>query len=212
MFKSNKFKIIVASIITLLPLLAGFLLWDKLPDKVPMHWDINGQVDGYADKLQAIIFGPVLMFVLYWVCVLVTKLDPKNKGQNKKAFNMTIFIIPMISLAVNGLIYSAALGYGFNTSLFLCLLSGAMFVLIGNYMPKIKQNFTIGIKIPWTLDSEENWNATHRFTGKVWFIGGFLIMICAFLPATVATICMVTIIMVMAIIPFVYSYLYTKRK
>ena len=212
MFKNNKFKIILASVITLLPIIAGIILWDKLPEQLPIHWGANGQVDGYAGKLQAIVFGPVLIFIVYWVCILATLLDPKNKGQNEKAFNLVIFLIPIISLATNGFVYSAALGYSLKISTLLCFLLGVLFVFLGNYMPKIKQNFTMGIKIPWTLNSEENWNATHRFTGKVWFIGGFIIAICAFLPSTISTICLLVISMIMVLIPVIYSYLFTKRK
>lgn len=212
MFKNNKFKIILASIITLLPILAGVILWDKLPEQMPIHWGINGEVDGYIGKWQGVVLGPVFLFVLYWFCVIFTLLDPKNKGQNIKAFNLVIFIMPIISLVIYGFIYSAALGHSLNVASFLYLLLGFMFILIGNYLPKCKQNHTIGIKIPWTLNSEENWNATHRFSGKVWVICGVLILFSIFLPTNFGAYAMIAVAAVMVALPIIYSYNYYKRQ
>ena len=87
-----------------------------------------------------------------------------------------------------------------------------MFILIGNYLPKCKQNHTIGIKIPWTLNSEENWNATHRFSGKVWVICGILILFSIFLPTNFAAYAMIAVAAVMVALPIIYSYNYYKRQ
>lgn len=88
---------------------------------------------------------------------------------------------------------------------------GVMFIVIGNYLPKIKQNRTLGIKISWTLNNEENWNKTHRFGGKVWVIGGLMILFSVFLPSTAMVLVMVCVIVAMVIIPTVYSYCIFKK-
>ena len=212
MFKKNKFKVIFASLFTLLPALVGAVLWDKLPEKMPTHWNINGQADQYGSKLYAVLFMPIFLFAIYWFSVIITSLDPKNKGQNEKAFNSILFLVPVLSLVVNGYTYSVALGYSIKISAVFCILFGVMFLLMGNYMPKVKHNFTIGIKIPWTLNDEQNWNATHRLAGKIWFVGGFLIIPCAFLPQTVAFVSMFVIIFIITLIPVIYSYVISKRK
>ena len=87
-----------------------------------------------------------------------------------------------------------------------------MFVIIGNYLPKCKQNYTIGIRIKWTLENEENWNATHRIVGKLWVIGGILLIISVFLPDFMILWVMVMAIIVLVIIPVLYSYMYYKKQ
>jgi len=92
------------------------------------------------------------------------------------------------------------------------LLVGVMFLVIGNYLPKCRQNYTIGIKIKWALASEENWNATHRFGGRVWVIGGVLILLCMFLPDMIGFGVMMTAVLLSVILPTVYSYRYYKKQ
>jgi uncharacterized membrane protein len=88
---------------------------------------------------------------------------------------------------------------------------GVTFLYIGNYMPKCKQNFTLGIKLPWTLNSEANWNATHRLAGKVWMAAGVLFLLCIFLPKPALMLALLIILPVMVLVPLVYSYLYYKK-
>lgn len=90
-------------------------------------------------------------------------------------------------------------------------LLGVMFIFIGNYLPKVKQNRTLGIKISWTLNNEENWNKTHRFGGKVWVVGGLIMLFSVFLPLTAMVWIMVCVIAVMVIVPIVYSYYIYKQ-
>ena len=108
--------------------------------------------------------------------------------------------------------YAVAFGEEFQPYLITNLLMGIVFIVIGNYLPKCKQNYTIGIKIKWTLENEENWNVTHRFAGKVWVIGGLLLMACGFLPAFIAPWVMVAAMIVLVVVPIVYSYRYHKKQ
>lgn len=211
MIKNNKIKLIISSIIILLPILAGFVLWDKLPDKMIIHWGIDGKADGYASKPFAVIFLPVFLLAMHWICMLGTSLDPRNKNQSKKVFGMIFWICPIISLVTNGVVYLASFDREFDPSKTIMIIIGITFILIGNYLPKCKHNYTIGIKISWTLHSEKNWNATHRFSGKLYVIGGFLILASAFLPVKIAFGVMFAVFVAMMVIPIVYSYSYHKK-
>ena len=88
------------------------------------------------------------------------------------------------------------------------LLMGILFIIVGNWLPKCQQTYTMGIKLPWTFASEANWNATHRFGGKVWVIGGIITMLTAFLGSFWL---MMVILLAMVILPTVYSYLYYRN-
>lgn len=215
MIKRNKTTLIVTSVILLLPILIGLLLWNRLPEELPIHWNATGEIDRYTGKIQAAILFPALLFALHWLCIFVTAHDPKNKNANYKAFGLVLWLCPILSLLVNGLIYSAAFGLVVKVEQLLPAFMGLLFIVIGNYLPKCKQNHTIGIKLPWTLHDEQNWNKTHRFAGFVWMIGGVLILGSALLGAVNANlgaIVMTVILLLMVLIPFVYSYLYYKNQ
>ena len=208
MIKKNLSKLIITSLVILIPILIGIVLWDKLPDQLPIHWDINGAVDSYANKMQAVFAMPLVLVAFQWICVLGTSLDPKKQNINDKMVTLVLWIIPIISLLCNSMVYATALGNKVNVEIIMPLFMGALFVVIGNYLPKCKQSYTVGIKIPWTLNDEENWNKTHRMAGFLWVIGGIVIMATAFLGAFWLFF---IVLIPMVIVPFVYSYLLYKK-
>lgn len=213
MIKNNKIKAIVSSIITMLPALFGVIMWNKLPDSMVTHWGADSNADGTSNKAFAVFGLPIIILILHWVCLIAMSLDKKQKNQNKKALGMVFWIVPFISLFINTFMYSFALGKEYNPFLLMPILFGLMFVLMGNYLPKVKQNSTFGVRIYWTLNNEENWDKTHRFTGKLWFVGGLLLLISVFLPENVLIPVSAIIIFVNVISPFVYSYsVYKKHK
>lgn len=208
MIKKNLPKLIITSLVILIPILIGIVLWDKLPDQVPVHWNINGDVDGFATKAQAVFLMPLVLVAFHWICVLGTSLDPKKQNINDKIFTLVLWIIPVISLLCNSMVFATALGHKVSVEIIMPLFMGALFVIIGNYMPKCKQSYTVGIKIPWTLNDEENWNKTHRMAGFLWVIGGIVIMATAFLGAFWLFF---VVLIPMVFVPFVYSYLLYKK-
>ncbi len=209
MIKKNLKMMILTSIVTLIPIVAGLILWNKFPEEVPIHFNAQGEADGWGSKATAIFLMPIVLLVFHWLCAFVTTLDPKNKNITEKNLNLVLWIIPVLSVFESGIIYSFALGYKIDISIIFPIFFGILFIIIGNYIPKCKQNYTIGIKIPWTLESEENWNYTHRLAGKIWFLGGLLIIALSFLK-TVWIFMAITIIMV--IIPVIGSYLFYKKE
>lgn len=208
MIKKNLPKLIITSLITLIPIVIGLILWDKLPEQVPVHWNVNGDVDDYATKTQAVFLMPIVLVAFHWICVVGTSLDPKKQNINDKMFTLVLWIIPVISLLCNSMVYATALGHKVNVEVIMPLFMGAVFVIIGNYFPKCKQSYTVGIKIPWTLNDEENWNKTHRMAGFLWVIGGIVIMATAFLGEFWLFF---VVLIPMVVVPFVYSYLLYKK-
>ena len=208
MIKKNLPKLIITSLIILIPIVIGLILWDKLPDQVPVHWNMSGEVDDYATKTQAVFLMPLVLVAFQWICVLGTSLDPKKQNINDKMFTLVLWIIPIISLLCNSMVYATALGHKVSVEILMPLFMGALFIVIGNYLPKCKQSYTMGIKLPWTLDDEENWNKTHRMAGFLWVIGGIVVMATAFLGAFWLFF---IVLIPMVIVPTVYSYLLYKK-
>ena len=210
--KNNKWKLIVSSLIILLPIAFGLIVWNQLPEQIATHWGMDGNPDGWSSREVAVFGLPLFIFVLHWFCAFVTSRDPKNKDGNTKVKDLVLFITPMVSIMVSGMMYMTALGMSLRVEMIMMIFLGLLFIVLGNYMPKCRQNYTIGIKISWTLNSEENWNATHRFAGKLWMIGGALIMLLCFLPSTYAFIAFFAVAMAITTAPIIYSYNFYKKE
>ena len=200
---------ILTSFLTLLPIVAGLILWNRLPDQIPIHWNIHGEADGWAGKLGAIFGTPLFLLAMHWVCALATfYADPKKQNHSDKILHLVLWITPVLSLLLHSFAYAAALGVAVDMNMMMPIFLGLLFTVIGNYLPKCKQNYTIGIKIPWTLDSEENWNKTHRFAGIFWVVGGLATLVLGLFGAAWAYI---PIMLAMGIVPIVYSFLLYRK-
>lgn len=211
MFKQNKWHAIAASVVILLPALFGAIVWHKLPARMPIHWGPDGQIDGYASPLWAVVGMPLLLLGMQWLCILLTTLDRRRTEQSPKVLRTVLWIIPVISIVMNGAIYAAALGASFSIGTVIGLLCGVGFIVIGNLLPKCRQSRTVGIKLKWTLEDESNWNATHRFAGRLWVIGGVALLPTAFLPDSVFMYVLFATVLTMVAVPTVYSYLYYRK-
>jgi len=208
MIKKHLKTLIITSIIILLPILAGIILWNQLPDPMPSHWNASGEIDGWSSKPFAVFGLPLILLAAQWLCVLGTSADPKKNNHPTKIVHLVLWIIPVLSVVMHTFVYLIALGYGVRMEVVMPILIGLIFTIIGNYLPKCKQNYTIGIKIPWTLNNEENWNKTHRFAGFLWVVCGIAIMLSGFFGSFWIFL---PIALLMVLAPFAYSY-YLHRK
>lgn len=212
MIRKNKWQLILSSVIILLPIVAGLLLWNYLPEQIATHWGVGGNPDGWGSRIFAIFGMPFLFLAGHWLCIFFTALDPKNKDQSSKVYGMIFWILPMLSLVVCGFVYVVVLGMDININMLMRVPLGIMFVVFGNYMPKCKQNHTIGIRVTWALRNEDNWNKTHRFTGKLWVAGGLLILATLLVPMENMIYLVLLIILFLAIVPVLYSFIYYRQQ
>lgn len=208
MIRKHLKLLIITSVITLLPLFAGLILWDRLPAQMPTHWNMAWEVDGWSSKAFAVFGLPLMLLGFQWLCLLGTAADPKRENHPQKVVQLVLWIIPVLSVLLHTLTYATALGKQVRMEMILPVFIGLLFSIIGNYMPKCRQNYTIGIKIPWTLNSEENWNRTHRFAGWVWTFGGLVILLTGFFGGFWLFL-PITLVMVLA--PIVYSGLLYRK-
>ena len=208
MFKENKKTLFITCAVILLPIIAGLLLWDRLPDRIPTHWGMGGEVDGWSDKGFAVFAMPALMLGIQLLCFFATASDPKRSNIRRKYLSMVLWIIPVLSVMTSCISYAVALGAQIRVEQVIPGFFGLMLVIIGNYMPKFQQSYTMGIRLPWTLSSEENWNRTHRFGGKIWALGGIGVLFCTLMGWGIASI---AILAVVVIVPTVYSYVLYRK-
>ena len=209
MLKPYKKTLLITSLLLLLPILAGLVLWNLLPDTIATHWGADGQPDGWSSKLFAVLGLPLFMVVIHWVCIFATLADPKKQNVlHGKLFYLILWFIPLLSLVCNAAVLCYAMGIDLSIDRIIPALMGVLFIVIGNYLPKCRQSYTVGIKLPWTLADEENWRRTHRLAGPIWVAGGLVCILTAILHLPLLTLIAVV---PMVVVPIVYSYiLYTK--
>jgi len=212
MRKYSRTQLIITSVVILIPIVIGLLLWNKLPERMVIHWNGSGEPDGWSSKWFAVFGMPLILFVAHWGAIFFTTHDPKNKNQNSKLFDIIILLMPITSLEFCSATYAIAMGRDVNINFLAGIFLGIVFVLVGNYLPKCKQNYTIGIKIVWTLHDEENWNKTHRFAGKLWVIGGVVVLATAFISFERFLYVLLPLTVIMTSAPILYSYIHFKKE
>ena len=212
MILKNKKLLVITSLLTLLPIPVGLLLWDRFPETMAIHFGFTGQADGFACVPFAVFVLPLCLLLGHWVCIFFTALDKGNKNRNQKLQTIVLWVIPLIgNLSCLG-IYALSLGWKFSPVAWTMIPMGLLFAVIGNYLPKTRMNSTMGIKVWWAYTSEENWNATHRFAGKIWMAGGIVIALCALLPHRLAVTVMLIGFLALVVLPIRFSWQFYKKE
>ncbi len=207
MKKSDKILTAISFAVILVPMLVGLILWNSLPEELPIHYNYKGEADNYASKAFAVFGIPGFIFLLQAVCLWISyKLE-----KQRIAFSTVIMICPALSLMVGAASYLPTLGFDLDIGTVIIIVIGVLFSVIGNILPKVSRNKVMGIKLPWTLKNDEVWNKTHRLGGFVWFFGGILLVGCAFLPPLARVMAVSAIFVLMILIPTVYSYVIYKK-
>lgn len=210
MIKENKKQIIASIIVILLPMIVGLCLWQHIPYQMPTHWNSAGEIDKYSSKEFAVFGLTVILLVAHLLIVVGTAMDPKGKNVKGKMLSMIYWICPMISVVVYALMYAVGFGVEISVEVWIKVFVGIILAVMGNWLPKCQPNYTIGIRIPWTLNSEFNWKRTHRMAGPIWVVGGFITIISGFL-GQVGTMIFVVVIILLVVSPMIYSYVLYKK-
>jgi uncharacterized membrane protein len=209
MMKMNKGVIALS----FLPALITLFVYRYLPERIPMHWGISGEIDRWGSRTGVWLFPAIIIF-LALIIQLAPKIDPRK--ENYKKFDKIYHILCYTIVLVFTVIYLATLVLAFAPDSFriemiIKLVFGILFIMLGNFMPKIKHNYFIGMRMPWTLDDEEVWNKTHRMAGWFWFLGGAAIIAGAFIHGILGAVLFFVIIALMVIVPAIYSYLVSRK-
>lgn len=214
MIKENKLNIILSSLITLFPMLVGVIFWNKLPNSMATHFGVSGAADGFSSKAFAVFGLPLMLLAFHWLMILFMSLDKNTTTQSKKIVGILLYLMPMISVVSSCFVYSSSLGNGSDKIMIKILPAffALLLIAMGNYLPKLTTNSTVGIKLPWVYTSESNWQKTHRFGGRVWVVSGIVMLTSILLPLKSQMTIMFIIIAIAMIAPTVYSYTIYKKE
>lgn len=189
------------------PFVYLFVIWNQLPDTLPMQYDFEGNVARYGSKNELMLVAFLLAPLMYVIMLVLPKIDPKGKisKMGQKFQRLKFVLVLFMSALATYMIYFSARGGTAPPNGVITLL-GLFFAVLGNYFQSIQPNYFIGIRTPWTLENEEVWRATHRLAGWIWLAGGLIVAILSLLvDAKIAMPVFVSAIGVMVIVPIVYS-------
>ena len=210
MKKINK-EFLMTALMIALPMVIGAIFWNQLPEKIPTHFGIDGQADGYSSKLFTLFAFPALFLLFQIICLASFEKESVKVNIPAKMRRFYTWLIPILSLIIQGSIYANALGFIKSGPTLVTTFLAIVFIVIGNYLPKIQRNPTVGIRIPWTLSDDKNWYKTHRMTGKLWVIGGLIILLESFIQVALPYV-MGVVIAVMIVVPIMYSFILSRKK
>ncbi|MFR6220663.1 MAG: SdpI family protein [Anaerococcus sp.] len=204
--KFKKESVISVIISILLFTIVNLLFYKKMPETLPTHWGFNNEIDDYSTKFSAFIKTPIFLIVINIFSCFMLDNDPKNINKNKLIILIGKATVPLVLLITFMISVFYGLGKEINVMVIISLFVGFLLIVIGNYLPKTKRNYTVGIKLPWTLNSDENWNKTHRLAGYFFILGGIVFLLTPFIGNEYLIF---LTFMIIVIIPAIYSfYLY----
>ncbi len=197
----------------LLPFIYIALNWANLPSRIPMQWGLDGTVNKYSSSPYAILALPCINVFMFGLYFLLPKLDPKQRIADNMSTIKTIFTISIGLLTLIFFLQIYAISNPqFNMGLVGQMLLPILFLVLGNYLGKIRPNYFVGIRTPWTLEHEDVWVKTHRFTGYLWMVISIVVLLLfAFVPSSIFETIMIIYLAILIISPFVYSYMQSKK-
>jgi len=189
-------------------------VYNQLPERVATHFGVNGQADGWSSRGVAAFGLPLAALGMFGLFHLLPRILPRR--QNFLLFEDTYWAITTLVLAfffaMHVVMLGMALGWPVDMPTFVVLGIGSMFVILGNLMPRVKPNWLLGIRTPWTLESESVWRETHRVGGRTMVLGGLITMLGVFFPTEVQPWIAMGGLGIGAFIPLVYSYILWRRE
>ncbi len=198
--------------VCLVSFIIQLMFYPSLPETIPVHWNAAGEIDGWGPKTA--LFGLNLLPVgILALLVLIPKIDPKKENfiKHKNVYQPFSAMMVIFMVGLSWMSILAAMGIELPVTTILMLAMGIMFILLGNYMPRIRPNYTFGIRTPWTLASETVWKKTHRVGGYVFVISGIVIAACSFFGGWALMIGM-GVLLVGVVLVSVYSWFIFQRE
>lgn len=198
--------------IVLVPFIYLAIIWNSLPDTVPIHWNSEGEIDNWGSKFTLIFMLLLLPVLTYVIMSVISKIDPKKRISlmGGKLYQLKFFLVLFMSLLALFIVYSTEKQSSSSNLVFVII--GFLLLVFGNYFKVVQPNYFIGIRTPWTLENQEVWKTTHVFAGKLWFAAGLLIILGSlFFESSVFHKIFLVVVFTIVIVPVLYSYLKFKR-
>lgn len=205
-------KEIIPLIIIIICFAVGFYFYPQLPEQVPSHWNVQGEVDGWASKNFTVLFFPSITLVIYLLMTFIPLIDPLKRNYPKFAIPYFFFRLAFVLFFSLLYFYTLYSGLGFNISInyFIIPAVSVLFIVIGFFLPKIRKNYFVGVRTPWTIHSERVWDATHKMAGKLYILAG-LISLIGLIFIDQALFIFLAAVVIAALISVVYSYFVFRK-
>ena len=199
--------------IVLAPFVYLAIIWNTLPEKVPTHWNYKGEVDQWGDKYSLIALLFLLPVLTYVLMLVIPKIDPKKKiEQMGGKYYQLKFILVLFMSTLAFIILYISVNQSTSSPNLIFIAVGVLLIALGNYFKVIQPNYFIGIKTPWTLENKEVWKLTHILAGKLWIIGGLLIVLGSLtIDKSVFIYLFIVTIAILTLVPVIYSYIKFKE-
>ena len=212
---STRMTLGIVLILLLVSVFAGVLLWNRLPDPMASHWDVNDQVNGTMPRFWGVFLTPLISLGMFLLFLLIPAIDPlkTNIAKFRDAFNLFIVFMVLFLVYVQGLMLAWNLGFtNFRMSISLMPALGLLFIMVGFMIRKAKRNFFIGIRTPWTLSNDKVWDETHRLGSWLFMGSGVLAILGSFFGGMTAFWFLFVPLIGSAIFLLIYSYLLYQRE
>lgn len=206
---------ILALTLLVASLIAGALLWDRLPDPMASHWNLNDQVDGSISRFWGVFMVPIIGLGMLLLFQILPAIDPlkANISRFRATFNIFIVLILLFLEYIWALTLRWNLGYtDFKMSTSMLPAMGLLFIFMGYLLRKAKRNFFIGIRTPWTLSSDRVWDETHRLGSVLFYASGLLALLGSFAGGPVAFLLVILPLMASSLLLVIYSYVLYRRE
>ena len=198
-------KMLWPTLVGLLPIVMGLAVYSKLPEKMPIHWGLDGEPNGYATKLVGVLLIPLIMIVTN--IIVQFSLQIANTTNEKLARVMT-WLLPALSLVIQFLVLAESLGYHLDVALITMVIVGIIFILLGNYIPKTSQNRVVGFRFPKTMNNPDNWQKTNRIGAIMLVISGLIMIIGGIVSTWYPMVAVLTFgvsLILIVLVPLCYS-------
>lgn len=194
--------------------IASAVVYPRLPETMPTHFDMSGQPNGWSSRLFGAWVVPLFLLLMWGLVRVLPAIDPRGSNYAKfgGAFEGIIVSIMLFMLGMHVVVLRASLGYPLAMQRVIPFGIGVLFIVIGNLLPRARPNWFVGIRTPWTLSSDRVWEKTHRLGGRLFVAGGVIITVAAFAWVKWAHVVLVTVITLCAATVLIYSYLEWKRE
>ncbi len=215
---SPKKSEMVLLLLIILSFIPGLLLYQQMPSQVPSHWNINGEVNGYSSRLTSVFLFPAMNLVLYFIFLFIPQIDPSRKNYAKFSTSYIVmrwavhlfFTFVYLFILFNALRITQGQS-SWNVSIIIPGGFSLLFIVIGNYLTRVRHNYFVGFRTPWTLANEQVWQKTHRLGGKLFVLSGVVGLAGIFFESTLRFALMIGPVLLTVVVTTVYSYLEFRK-
>jgi uncharacterized membrane protein len=187
--------------------------WPQTPERIPVHWNLQGEVDGYGGRFLGLMLVPLLASGFYVLMLVLPRIDPgrRNYQNFAKAYGLIRVTFIAYLTAIQGVLVAAALGHKVDVGLVISLMVAALLAAFGNLMGKIRPNWFVGVRTPWTLSSKLSWNKTHQLAGWLFILMAAAVALAGIIRTGWMLAVMLTVIGGSLLWLVIYSYLVYRR-